>query len=77
MPSERVECRSDHAYLGYPIAFYWQEKRWMVNQILSEKQDPTGYSFRVYNDELGVFELNYDLKTDEWSVIHLSPKEQA
>jgi hypothetical protein len=71
MPSDRVECRSDYAYLGYPFAFYWQDKRLMVNQILSEKQDPTGYSFRIYNNEFGDFELNYDLKTDKWSVTQL------
>jgi hypothetical protein len=68
MPSDRVECRSDHAYIGLPLAFYWQNKRLEVAQILSENQNPNGYSFRVLNEELGYFELSYDFQTDEWSV---------
>jgi hypothetical protein len=68
MSSDRVECRSDHAYIGHPVAFYWQDKRLEVGKIISEKQDPTGYSFRVLNEEYGCFELIYALNTDEWSV---------
>lgn len=71
MPSDRVECRSDHAYIGYPIAFYWQSERMEVAQILSENHHPAGYSFRVRNAEFGQFELNYDIQTDEWSVQQL------
>ena len=71
MPTVRVECRSDHAYIGHPIAFYWLDKRIEVAQIVSEKQDPAGYSFRILNDEHQCFELIYDLNTDEWSVLQI------
>jgi hypothetical protein len=71
MPSDRVECRSDHAYIGYPVAFYWQDERLEVTQVLSENHNPTGYSFRVLNKDLGYFMLNYDIQTDEWSVQQL------
>ena len=68
MPSDRVECRSDHSYVGHPLAFYWQGKRLEVVQIISEKRDPAGYSFRVLTEEFGCFDLYFDLLTDEWSV---------
>ena len=68
MPSDLVECRSDHSYVGYPLAFFWQGKRLEVVQIISEKRDPEGYSFRVLTEELGCFDLHFDLLTDEWSV---------
>jgi hypothetical protein len=68
MASGQVECRSDHAYPGYPVAFYWQGERLEVTQVLSERRDPAGYTFRVSNERFGIFELNYNSNTDEWSV---------
>jgi hypothetical protein len=68
MPSQQVECRSNHAYVGYPLAFYWQNRRLEVVKIISEKQDPAGYSFRVLTEEFGCFDLYFNLSTDEWSV---------
>jgi len=68
MAPDQVECRSDHAYPGYPVAFYWQTERLEVSQVLSENQSPAGYSFRVLNEHLGIFELKYDISTDQWSV---------
>jgi hypothetical protein len=69
--SDRVECRSDHAYVGYPIAFFWQESRLEVAELLSENRNPLGYSFRVRNEPFGIFELDYDISTDQWSVHQL------
>jgi hypothetical protein len=65
---DKVECRSDHAYPGYPVAFYWQGSRLEVTEILSEEQHPRGYSFLVRNENLGIFELNFDIDSDQWSV---------
>jgi hypothetical protein len=69
MTSDLVECRSDHDYIGQPLAFYWQDKRLEVMEILAENRTPWGYSFRVRNEDYGIFELNYDMNTDQWSVI--------
>jgi len=66
--SDCVICRSDHDYIGYPLAFYWQDQRLEVAEVLMQNRTPTGYSFRVRNEELGVFELDYELSTDQWSV---------
>jgi hypothetical protein len=64
----QVICRSDHAYIGYPLAFYWQDQRLEVSEVLLEYHSPTGYTFRVRTHESGIFELVYDLRTDQWSV---------
>jgi len=71
MPADQVECRSDHAYLGYPVAFHWQDHRLEVARIISEAHHPTGYSFMVLDLGSRQFELTYDLNTDHWSIQHL------
>ncbi len=67
----RVECRSDHDYIGHPLAFDWLDKRLPVVEILTQSRTPHGYSFRVRTEDYGVFALNYDANTDEWSVLQL------
>jgi hypothetical protein len=69
--ADRVECRSDHDYIGHPLAFYWQDKRLEVADILAQNRTPRGYSFQVRNKDLGIFELSFDINTDEWSVHQL------
>lgn len=71
MAPDRVICRSDHDYIGRPTAFYWQEQRLEVAQVLGEKRTPQGYVFKVRNAEFGAFELEYDMNTDQWSVRQL------
>ena len=66
--SSKVECRADHAYPGYPLAFDWQGEWLKVDALLVEKRNPEGYSFQVRNMEHGLFTLTYDIITDEWSV---------
>jgi hypothetical protein len=68
---DQVICHSDHAYLGYPLAFYWQGQRLEVTEILEQIRTPLGYSFRVRNVEFGIFKLDYDLNADEWTVDQL------
>jgi len=63
-----VECRSNHAYVGYPVAFYWQGMRLEVDEILFEHRNPEGYLFQVRNNAHGIFALTYNSKTDHWSV---------
>ncbi len=65
---DRVICRSDHDYLGYPLAFYWQDQRLEVKEVVAQSRTPTGYTFKVSTSELGLFELVYNLNTDQWSV---------
>jgi hypothetical protein len=71
MMGDQVECRSDFEYAQRPIAFYWQGQRLEVAEVLSQIRLPHGYSFRVRNPEHGIFELNYDIRSDQWSVNQL------
>ena len=68
MTLDRVECRSDHDYVGHPLAFYWQGKRLEVTKVLAQIKTPQGTLFRVQNDVFGIFELDYDPNADQWSV---------
>ncbi|HSB65479.1 MAG TPA: hypothetical protein VLD65_02820 [Anaerolineales bacterium] len=69
--TDRVICRSDHDYIGYPIAFYWLDQRLEVTELLLQNRTPKGYLFKVHNERFGDFELTYDLHTDQWSVHQL------
>ncbi len=68
---DQVICRSDHDYIGYPLAFYWQDQRLEVSEVLLQSRTPRGYSFRVRTADSGIFELDFDLNTDQWSVYQL------
>jgi hypothetical protein len=68
MTSDRVECRSDHDYMGRPLAFYWQEQRLEVAEVLVQYRTPTGFTYHVQTGNSGIFRLDYDTNTDEWTV---------
>ena len=68
MTGDRVECRSDHDYTGRPLAFYWQEQRLEVTEVLVQYRTPLGLSYQVQTASSGIFKLDYDTHTDEWSV---------
>ncbi len=68
MASARVECRSDHNYTGRPLAFYWRDQRLDVTEVLVQYRTPAGLSYQVQTDGSGIFKLDYDTTTDEWSV---------
>ena len=71
MALTQVECRSDHDYIGRPLAFYWQDKRLRVVEVLAQSHTQSGYSFRVRTEDIGIFELDYDTNSDQWSVRQL------
>jgi hypothetical protein len=71
MVASRVECRSDHDYIGRPLAFYWLDERLEVTRLLSESRTPQGYVFRLQAANQGIYELIYDPITDQWSVSQL------
>jgi hypothetical protein len=71
MAGDRVEIRSNHEYIGRPLAFYWHDKRYEVAEVLAQNRTPEGYIFRVQAVNTGTFELIYDDFTDQWSVHQL------
>ena len=71
MAGERVEIRSNHEYIGRPLAFYWQDRRLKVTAVLLQNHTPTGYTFRVQAEDAAIYELRYDLDADQWFVHQL------
>lgn len=65
---DQVECRANHEYPGTPLAFYWQSQRLEVAEVIFQKRTPSGLIYLVRNTELGLFELFYEIDTDDWSV---------
>jgi hypothetical protein len=66
----QVECRSDHDYIGTPLAFVWQGVRLDVTEVITQSRNPAGYLFKVRSGD-GIFELEYDIQSDHWSVNQL------
>jgi hypothetical protein len=71
MSVDWVECRSDHDYIGRPLAFSWQGVRFEVAEVLVKNRTPSGYQFKVRTPGFEIFELEYDSNTDQWSVQQL------
>jgi hypothetical protein len=63
-----VECRSDTEYAERPIAFYWQEQRLEIAEILSRWRTPAAKCFRVRTVDDQIFELSYNETTDGWQI---------
>lgn len=71
MNADWVECRSDHDYIGRPLAFTWQGNRFEIADVIIQNQTPLGYQFQVRTTDDEIFELDYDTHTDQWSVQQL------
>jgi hypothetical protein len=67
----RVECRSDHDYIGRPLAFEWQGKRFIVDDVLLENRTPAGFQFKVRTADNEAFELDYEIITEAWTIHQL------
>ena len=72
-----VECRSDWSYAQRPLAFTWQGERLIIQEIIAERQTPSGKSFTVRTLEQGNFELSYDQQSDNWTIQPQPSKEHT
>jgi hypothetical protein len=63
-----VECRSDHDYIGHPLAFVWHGMHLQVADVLVQNRTPGGFHFHVRTTDTQIFELDYDTITGEWTV---------
>ena len=62
--SAQVECRSNHDYIGTPLAFVWQGMRLEVTEVITQNRNPASYVFKVRSGD-GIFELEYDIHSDQ------------
>ena len=63
-----VECHSGYEYGDRPTAFYWQEQRWEVIEILARWRTPEGKHFRVNTHHNQIFEILYVESEDTWQI---------
>lgn len=66
--SDIVECHSGYEYADRPTAFYWQEQRWEVIEILARWRTPEGKHFRVNTQHNQIFEILYVDSEDAWQI---------
>jgi hypothetical protein len=65
----QVECFSSSAYARQPLAFTWQDRRWVIAAILDEKRTPDGKQFTVRVAGEWLFDLQYSEASDTWRII--------
>lgn len=68
---ERVECYSGYEYPERPSAFYWQDVRMEITEVLQSWRTPQGKRFRVKTEDFQVFELEYNEPEDDWFIIQM------
>lgn len=65
---EIVECRSEYEYAEKPIAFWWQDRRLEIQEILDQWRVPGGKCFLVRTQDNQIFQLFYGELFDEWRI---------
>lgn len=65
---EIVECRSEYEYAEKPIAFWWQDRRLEIQEILDQWRVPGGKGFLVRTQDNQIFQLFYGELFDEWRI---------
>ena len=64
----QVECHCGARYGERPLAFFWQEERLEVKEILAAWRSPQGPCFRVLSHTGQIFELFYNEDQDHWLI---------
>jgi hypothetical protein len=63
-----VACYSGVSYGERPLAFYKDERNYIVKAVLNRWRLPHGKSFLVRTEEDLLFKLNYDESLDLWQI---------
>ncbi|WP_273090663.1 hypothetical protein [Thermoflexus sp.] len=67
----RVRCYAGSTYPERPEAFEWEGAEKQVARILQRWRTPEAIGFRVRTEDGMIFDLIYDLRWDQWTVIPL------
>lgn len=62
----KVGCKSEFRYAQRPVSVCWQEKVWLVVQILNEAAIPEGWMFTVQLETGQVIQLKYLASEEFW-----------
>ncbi len=70
-----VECYSGSRYAERPVSFDFLGHEHSVKDLVETWRSPSGLHFQVRTEEDECFELTYDQRTDEWSILRLEEEE--
>lgn len=65
----RVRCYAGSTYPERPESFEWEGTEKAVAEILHRWRTPETLGFRARTADGMVFDLIYDLRSDQWTVI--------
>lgn len=68
----KVRCYAGSAYPERPESFEWEGTEKSVTEILRRWRTPETLGFRVRTIDDMTFDLIYDLRSDQWTVIPLT-----
>ena len=66
-----VSCHSGHTYAERPISFRWEGREHRVEKVEREWREPGQRCFQVLSGEDKRFELRYQERGDEWSLVEI------
>jgi hypothetical protein len=69
----QVICEAGYSGCDYPEAFYWQDTRLAVKQIVKEWRDQDAKHFLVIAENSTHFELAFFETSVSWSIIEVLP----
>lgn len=68
----RVECHSGYAYAQRPAAFWWQQERLEVAELLAEMNLPGAKRFIVTTKDHRRWVIEYQIDADVWLLIEMT-----
>ena len=71
MDNLRVKCYSGHAYAERPQSFLWHDAEYEVEEIKKGWLEPGERHFHVRTGDNKLFQLCYNEKDEQWSLIEL------
>ena len=67
----KVTCYSEHAYAKKPESFIWRGGAYQIKEIEKEWLEPRERRFQVLTGDSKLFQLCYNTKEQQWSIIAL------
>ena len=67
----KVTCYSGRVYADRPASFVWQDKKYEVEKIEKEWQEPGEKHFLIKTEDDRRFELCYHEGNDLWSITEI------
>lgn len=68
----QVECYSGHEYAQRPVAFWWQQERFEVSELLAEMNLPAAKRFVLKTRDQRRWVIKYRMDLDAWFLIEIN-----